>query len=121
MPSASRRSVLMDIAFNAPFTCRVSISAVSEASLGQAAMVPICSPILRARVSGAQATSTPSRIFPCSLITHSAAFANDTSNPTNSFIPWSSIWFRYGKVDNLPLILQAVTGSARRRPRYSIS
>ena len=31
------------------------------------------------------------------------------------------MWIQYGKVDNLPLILQAVTGSARRRPRYSIS
>jgi hypothetical protein len=31
------------------------------------------------------------------------------------------MWIQYGKADNLPLIVQAVTGSARRRPRYSIS
>ena len=60
-------------------------------------------------------------ILPCSLTTQIAVFASDTSNPTNSFIPQSSMWIQYGKVDNLPLILQATTGSAQRRPRYGIS
>jgi hypothetical protein len=67
------------------------------------------------------AVSASFSILPCSLITQIAVFAGDTSNPTNSLIPQFFFWIRYGKVDNLPLTLQAVTGRARRRPRSSIS
>ena len=86
-----------------------------------AAMVPSSVPAQRASASGSLGTSASFKIFPCSLIAQIAVFASDTSNPTNSLIPQSSMWIQYGKVDNLPLILQVVTGSARLRPRHSIS
>jgi|GEM_PF-1763481 len=60
-------------------------------------------------------------ILPCSLTTQIAVLANDTSSPTNSLIPSSSLWIQYGNGDSLPLILYAMTGRARRRPRYNIS
>jgi hypothetical protein len=45
---------------------------------------------------GLTATCASFTIFPCSLTTQIAIFANDTSNPTNSLIPQSSFWFDTG-------------------------
>ena len=48
----------------------------------------------------------PSNYGQDSLITQIAVFSSDTSSPTNSFIPQSSLWLRYGNGASLPLTLQ---------------
>jgi hypothetical protein len=66
-----------------------------------AAMLPFCSAIQPESTSGSLATYASFTIFPCSLTTQIAVFANDTSNPTNSLIPQSSFWIQYGNSDSL--------------------
>ena len=96
MPSASRRSVLIGIAFSAAFTRRVSISTASK----PASVSPLCSHcdsgpassptaaipcgsscMNETRASGALATRASVTIFPFSPRTQIAVLASDTSRP----------------------------------------
>ena len=96
MPSASRRSVLIGIAFSAAFTRRVSISTASK----PASVSPLCNqwdkgpasrPIAAiscsslsmnaTKASGVLATCASVTILPFSPITQIVVLASDTSSP----------------------------------------
>ncbi len=96
----------------APLSPRCTDCDQGPASRPLAATGPSCFWAERTKFSGSPATCGSFTILPCSLITQIAVYASDTFNPTNSLIPWSSMWIKYGTVDNVPLILQAVAGSA---------
>ena len=82
-------------------------------------MMPSSSPIWRGSSSGDFRPAPSSRSCPADGAGRS--LRQRYLNPTNSLIPHSFFWMRYGSGDSLPLVMQAAMGSAQRRPRYGIS